>query len=370
MERTARTPDDVMDGATWGVFQEGWREGYGADADHLKTQADIDLCLPAGYCTYTLDPGDHVDNQAEIDDLHTLGIKFADLPWAALGKTAVSTEAEYIGRAWNLGGGLSLTLDREQLLRAACKYGRAVAHLVALYRYLVQALGSRPWELEISVDETLTPTRPEEHWYVAHELKRLGVRWVSLAPRYVGSFEKGVDYIGDLAHFERDFALQVAVARALGPYKLSLHSGSDKFSIYPIASRLAGEYVHLKTAGTSYLEALRAIAQMDAPLFREILRFAVANWERDKASYRVSARMSEVLNPDTLADTALAGVLDQFDARQALHVTFGTVLTQRDAQGRLVFRDRLYGALEDHEEAHYAALEAHIARHLTPFANP
>jgi hypothetical protein len=81
-------------------------------------------------------------------------------------------------------------------------------------------------------------------------LRQLGVRWVSLAPRYNGRFEKGVDYLGDVPPFEKDLAIHAAIAREFGPYKLSLHSGSDKFSIYPAAMRQTRGLVHLKTAGT------------------------------------------------------------------------------------------------------------------------
>ncbi|MBC7316069.1 MAG: hypothetical protein H5T70_06595, partial [Chloroflexi bacterium] len=206
-----------------------------------------------------------------------------------------------------------------------------------------------------------------EHFYIASELQRLGVEWVSLAPRYVGRFEKGVDYIGDLAAFERDFAQHAAIARALGPYKLSLHSGSDKFSIYPIAAHWAGDLIHLKTAGTSYLEALRAVARVEPAFFREILTFALAHYETDRASYHVSGRLERMLRPEALSDGELERALDHFDTRQALHVTFGTVLTARGAGGEFLFRDRLYAVLEEHEEAHYAALESHLARHVAPF---
>ncbi len=214
-----------------------------------------------------------------------------------------------------------------------------------------------------------TPTAPHEHYFVASELKRLGVRWVSLAPRYIGRFEKGVDYIGDLREFEAYFARQVAIAKALGPYKLSLHSGSDKFSIYPLAARLAGNLVHLKTAGTSYLEALRAVAQVDPVFFREILRFAIANYEKERVTYRVSGRLDRMPDPDRLTDSALAATLEQFDTRQALHVTFGAVMTALKADGTYLFRDRLYEVLRSDEEAHYAALEAHILKHIKPFSD-
>jgi tagaturonate epimerase len=358
-----------LDDATWGVFQEGWRVPWGADADHLKTEEDIAAGAAAGYVQFTLDPRDDVDNAPETDSLAVLEQKFAALRWAALETTAADTRRAYLGHCWVLGEGFCLTLTREQLLRAACKYGPAVARLTRLYRYLQRAMGPRPFDVEISVDETDTPTRPAEHLYIAGELKRLGVAWVSLAPRYVGRFEKGVDYIGDLAPFEADFAWHVALARALGPYKLSLHSGSDKFSIYPSAARIAGELVHLKTAGTSYLAALRALARIDPPLFRAILHFAVDYYERDRASYYVSAALSRIPAPDTLNDAALDGLLDLRDVRQVLHVTFGTVLTAADAQGRPLFRERLLAALEGDEEAHYAALEAHITRHLRPFSD-
>jgi len=202
---------------------------------------------------------------------------------------------------------------------------------------------------------------------VASELARLGVRPLSLAPRFVGDFEKGVDYKGDVALLEQTFREHVAIANTLGPYKISIHSGSDKFSVYEVAARCAGGLVHVKTAGTSYLEALRSVALVAPDLFREILAFAFERWDQDRATYHVSADPAKVKRPDELADEELPGVLDQFDGRQLLHVTFGSVLTaSRD--GSYVFRDRLYETLRAHEEEHYAALEKHLRRHAAPFA--
>jgi hypothetical protein len=371
MVRTERTPEQVMDDATWGVFQEGWRQGFGADADHLKTIADADLCADAGFTFYTVDPGDHVDNAASTDATDVLVQKVAALPWDMLQCSPDEMRATYLGRAFDLGSVAVLRFTDETLLRAAAKYSRAVAHTATMYRYLVERMGNagENFELEVSVDETETPTTPEEHFFIAHELKRLGVRWVSLAPRYVGRFEKGVDYIGDLDTFETDLVRHVAIAQELGPYKLSIHSGSDKFSIYPIISRVAGDLVHLKTAGTSYLEALRAIATISPSLFREILHFARERYAEDKASYHVSAEPRRFPDPDGLADGELAQVLDDFDGRQLVHVTFGSVLTMRDESGGYRFRARLLEALAANEEIYSAVLERHIGRHVTPFCS-
>ena len=355
--RTGRSPQEVIDDATWGVFQEGWRKPWGADADHLKNTKDIDVCVAAGYTFFTFDPGDYVDNAAHTAPLGKLRDDFAALPWAELETTVADVQAAYLDRTFIMDDGLALTFTEEALLRAAGKYARAITHVVRLYRHLITQTDN--FELEISVDETETPTSSLEHYFVSSELKRLGVEWVSLAPRYIGRFEKGVDYIGDLDALEADLAQHAAVARTLGPYKLSLHSGSDKFSIYPIFARQTAGMVHLKTAGTSYLEALRAIASVKPALFRDIYRLAFELYEQDRATYHVSAEPDRAPQIENLSDEELPAVLDQFDAREMLHVTFGSALAQ--------FGDPIKEALVVHEEVHYQVLENHFVRHLEPF---
>ncbi len=354
--RTGRSPGEVLDDAMWGVFQEGWREAWGADADHLKTSDDLDSCVTAGYTFFTFDPGNHVDATAHHAPLSELVAKRERLPWQDLDTNPADLESSYLGRSFSLDGGASLTYTDETLWRAAGKYGHAIAHVSRMYRRLVST--TRDFDLEVSVDETETPTSPLEHYFIANELRRLRVRWVSLAPRYLGRFEKGVDYIGDLEEFEADLKVQAAVARTLGPYKLGIHSGSDKFSLYPIFARRAGGLVHLKTAGTSYLEALRAIAGCEPRLFRDIYQLAFDRYAQDRASYHVSADSSLAPPLQSLQDAGLPGVLDQFDAREMLHVTFGSALA--------AYGPRLKASLHAHEDAYSAALVAHFGRHLRP----
>jgi len=367
MDRTGRQPQDVLDDATWGVVQTGFRDGFGADADHLKTDHDIYRCAEAGFTFYTIDPGDHVNNAADALDAGALADAFQALPWDALESSPADARAAAGKVGVGLPDGRRLALDGPALERAAVKYGRAVAHTAALYRHLVERLGRGRFELEVSVDETESPTTPEQHLYVAAELARMGVQWVSLAPRFVGRFEKGVDYIGDLEELERTFIEHLAIARAFGNYKISLHSGSDKFSVYRMTARHGGERIHVKTAGTSYLEALRVLAACEPDLFREILAFARERYVTDKATYHVSADLAKVPPPDGLDPAALAALLDDFDARQVLHVTYGSVLTADDGQR---FRGRLLAALQTHEEAYAEALHRHIGRHLAPFVEP
>jgi hypothetical protein len=363
MTRTQRSPEEVLDCATWGVLQEGFRQGFGADADHLQKLENIDATVAAGFVMFTVDPGLHVENAANKLGKAALEMKVAALDFETLAISPGDLKGLYVGRTFALRGGAAISFDESTFGRAAVKYGNAVAHTVRMFRHLKE-VARGPVELEVSVDETESPTSPAEHYYFAAELRRLGVEWVSMAPRFVGRFEKGVDYIGDLEAFRRSFAAHVAVMRTLGPYKMSIHSGSDKFSIYPIVAELTQGLVHLKTAGTSYLEALRAVATIDPPLFREILDFARERYQTDKASYHVSARLDNVPAAAGVKDGGLAALLEDFDTREALHVTFGSVLTADEGRR---FRGRLLAALRQREEVYYDALVRHMTRHIAPF---
>lgn len=355
MTRTKRTPQEVMDDATWGAFEAGWRETVGADADHQKTVHDLDSCADAGFTLFTIDPGEHVDDSAHHASAGELEARVAALPWAELETTQPDFE-RYVAQTFELEE-RSLVLTREDVLRAAAKYGRAVLHVTRMYRHLDSK--GVPFELEVSVDEIETPTSHAEHAVVASELKRLGVAWISLAPRFVGRFEKGVDYLGDLQKLKRDLAGHGALARTLGPYKLSLHSGSDKFSVYPLIAEATSGLVHLKTAGTSYLEALRVVAMHAPELFREILALGRERFLDDRASYHISAELERVPEADAPQDHELATLLDQDDARQLLHVTFGSALDH--------YKGALLEVLSTHEATHYKALEQHFGNHLAPF---
>lgn len=350
--RTGRTPQQVMDEAMWGVFQNGWQAAWGADADHQKTTDDLDQFIAAGYTFYTIDPGEFVDNDAESDDLETLRAKVERLDWGVLASDPNQLRQAYL-QSWSP---LNLEMDEYTLLKAAAKYGKAIVHTVTMARHLMTRLTA--FDLEMSVDETDIPTSFAEHLYIVSELKRLQIPVVSIAPRFIGRFEKGVDFIGDLPELDRNIAGHAAIQNHYGrTYKLSLHSGSDKFSVYPIAMRHTDGLIHLKTAGTSYLEALRILAAKKPSLFRDLLDFACARYETDRATYHVSAELAHM--PKNILDDELPDLLDHFDARQILHVTFGSVLNY--------YRELLQTVLRQYEVDYHAGLKCHFDKHLQPF---
>jgi hypothetical protein len=356
--RTGRMPQGVVDDAMWGVFEAGWREAWGADGDHLKTLADIEPFVKAGYTFYTIDPSDHVDGNAETDSLEALEEKATALPWDTLQSSLEDARQRFLQTVQL--DSLSLTFDEPTLLKALVKYGAAVAYTRQMADKLRSLISDGAFELEMSVDETSTTTSLHEHFYIASELRRLNVPFVSLAPRFVGRFEKGVDYIGDLTELDQNIAGHAAIMRHFGnTYKLSLHTGSDKFGVYPIAVRHTGGLVHLKTAGTSYLEALRMIATVDPTLFREILDFAREHYENDRKTYHVSAELSKVPPAASLSDAHLPDLLNQFDARQVLHVTFGSVLDHFGGQIRHI--------LKTHTALYHDYIKSHFDKHLRAF---
>jgi hypothetical protein len=363
MTRTNRTAEEVMEAARSALASANFTDPWGADADHLKTREDVQVTTKAGFCFFTIDPSEHVENSAD-------GMGEAELV-AAVAKQnqdgiygGQSVESLYEGKAFSVEGG-DLTFDRESLLRAAVKYGRAVAHCQKMAGYIDEANQDRLYEIEVSVDETDSPTSALEHLFFALELRRRGVTVVSLAPRFIGEFEKGIDYKGDLKAFEASLKQHVAIAREMGPYKISIHSGSDKFSIYPIIGRVCGNLLHVKTAGTSYLEALRVVARVDTPLFREIVDYSGGRFPEDKASYHISVTDADVPGLLKSADDQLEQVfLNEDKGRQVLHVTFGSVLTKGTAASGRTFKDAVMEILHGNADLHAEVLEKHLGKHL------
>ena len=355
MGRCHRTPRDVLDDATWGAFQAGWTDPVGGDADHLEALDDIDEAAAAGFAFYTLDPKAVVDPEAEHADPAVIRQKVEGLDWAGLESDLATFTRSYVGQRVALEHE-AIELDEESVLRAMAKYGPSLAHSMAMYRRLMEK--GVDCEVEFAVDETDYPTKPAEHIVVVRELQRLGLDFVSFAPRFVGSFEKGVEYLGDLDELARDFEVHAEIARALGPYKLSLHSGSDKYSTYPLIAEATRGLVHLKTAGTSWAEALRVIAANDPDLMREVLALALDSFEANRKSYHLSCDPSRI--PTDPTDEQVGRLMDVVDSRQVLHVGYGAVLEE--------FGPRLYRVWNHNEEQHYRVIADHFVKHLSPFS--
>ncbi|MHB8852726.1 MAG: tagaturonate epimerase family protein [Ignavibacteriaceae bacterium] len=367
LSRTNRTPDDVLDSAVWAVFQEGYKDGFGADADHLKTTKDIDLMVKAGYKTFTIDPSDYIMNRVSSIKKLDLMKKVLDLQWNEFQDSSANLIARYEGKKFIFSSEYSLNPSLYEILEACLKYNRALIHIKNICDYLGKTYPHHDHEIEVSIDETDTITTPFEHFFIVNELKRLNVNFVSLAPRFVGYFEKGIDYKGDIEVFKKEYLKHLAIAKYFGFYKISFHSGSDKFVVYNAVAEINEGFVHIKTAGTSYLEALKVVAIKDPNLFREILDFAAGLYETEKKTYHVSADMEKIKPANEYKNEELEKLFESNDVRQALHVTYGRVLTEKDEKSELIFRDRIYDCLIKNEELHYTVLVKHFQRHMNPF---
>ena len=363
MARTQRTADQVMAAAVDSLRDLGYDQPWGADADHLKTPDDVRVTADAGFVFFTIDPSDHVDQQADGYDPAQLDERYQAPPWID----------QYRDQSVSIPEGPTIEFDLTSLKRAAVKYGRAIQAAVELADVIKQTAHDRgqDYEIEVSVDETDQPTTLIEHYIIADQLTKHGVKLVSLAPRFIGELEKGVDYIGDVAALESSLADHAAIARHLGDYKLSLHSGSDKLSMYPALARATRGKFHVKTAGTSYLEALRVVAQHRPALFRQIVDFSRDRYETDKATYHVHATLADAPPSGDIADDheLVAHYLGHWSqipdgrgftqpGRQVLHCTFGSVMT--DPQ----LGPQILDVLKTHPDTHRDILADHFARHL------
>ncbi|MFP4376479.1 MAG: tagaturonate epimerase family protein [Spirochaetales bacterium] len=352
LDFTARSFGDVVADTAFQIFQEGVTSGYGADGDHLKTIPDIDRALAYHMPMVTLDLTEVMRpevadwSDAEVSDA------FATLPSEFRARVA----NDYADKTIELET-TNVTLDAATARRCAVMYGDALALTERVNAHLKQRTGDK-YDLEISVDETTTPTLPSHHYFISRELERRGVTVSSLAPRFIGDFQKAIDYIGEIPTFTEQFRVHAEIARATGGYKVSVHSGSDKFSVYPIVGEETQLRLHLKTSGTSWLESLRTIAQTDPELYRLMHQRAFDYFPEASKSYHITADLSTIAPLEKQADAELSAYLDHAACRQLLHISYGGLL--RDPE----VRERYFPALHRYEGAHYANLARHMGKHL------
>ncbi|MFM7845169.1 MAG: tagaturonate epimerase family protein [Planctomycetota bacterium] len=246
-------PQSVQDAARRAVQELGWSRPWHVDADHIRLET-VDRFLPCSDF-FTIDVADSIGQPASASDVEAF----------------VASHPELIGTLHIPGIDEPLTTTREMVTRIAAKYLLAVQDAGKIYRHIVAAKGEEQIIAEVSMDETDAPQTPPELLVILAALADQRLRLQTIAPKFTGRFNKGVDYVGDLPQFEREFNADLAViAHAIQQYglptnlKLSVHSGSDKFSLYPIIRRAlqrTGAGVHLKTAGTTWLEELIGLAE-------------------------------------------------------------------------------------------------------------
>lgn len=345
---TGRSFPEVIADAAFGVLQEGYRNGYGADGDHLKTPEEIRYALDSGCSMITLDCSEHIDVSAASLSDGEAAAAYDRLPK----ETRQHYEAAYLGKTLPAAGALSPA----ELHRIVLTFHRAILHAVECRRYM-EARGGAEADFELSIDETLTVTTPAEHFVIASELQRAGIRPDSVAPHFTGTFEKGVEYAGDLKSFVGDLAVHQRIAEHFG-YKLSLHSGSDKFSVFSAMGRVTGGNMHVKTAGTNWLEALAVVAEKDPALYRRAQKYAIRHRPEAEKYYHVSTDVSQIPDIDLMNDAYLPEYLRLPAARQTMHIAYGILLAQP------WFRDAFFSLLDREEEVYYARLRDHIARHI------
>ncbi len=355
---TGRTYDDVLAAASWAVFQEGYRKGFGADGDHLKTAGEVRMAIDKGFTMITLDCSEHIDNKVVSLSESEVEQKYAEIPE----KDRKALEEKYLGREFHVGDGFTIKFDAPEFKRTVLVYWKAIKYTIDIYNNIIKTCG-RSIDFEMSIDETLTSTTPASHFLVASELIAGGVEITSLAPRFCGEFQKGIDYMGDIEQFRLEFSQHVKIAEHFG-YKISVHSGSDKFSVFPIVGSVTRGKYHLKTAGTNWLEAVRIIAEKNPALFRRMHKFALENLAEARKYYHISADTGKIPDIDGMEDSELPKLLDMDDSRQVLHITYGLILQEKDSSGAYTFRDEFFDTLSKYENEYYEALRRHIGRHL------
>ena len=245
-------PSSVLAAAREAVQALGWKGGWHVDADHIRLET-VDRFLPHSDF-FTIDVADSIGQPAATEAVTA----FVDRHPELVGSIVIPQ----IDRPF--------VTTREEVARVAGKYLLAVQDAGKIYRHIAEKKGD-DFIAEISMDETDAPQTPPELLIILAAIADEKIPVQTIAPKFTGRFNKGVDYVGDLAQFEQEFHDDLAViAFAIERYglpanlKLSVHSGSDKFSLYPIIRRTLPKFsagLHIKTAGTTWLEELIGLAE-------------------------------------------------------------------------------------------------------------
>ena len=318
-------PSDQRAAADRAIRMSGWDGPYHVDADHIGL-ATVDRFAP--HCDFfTLDVADFIGKVAEPAAVEAFLARHKDLPSTA---------------------GLPAALDLAAMRAAANRYLFAVGEAAKTYRRICELRGGDDFVTEVSMDETETPQSPAELAVILAALADEGVPVQTLAPKFSGRFNKGVDYVGDIAAILKEFEADVRVAKwasaALGlpkSLKLSIHSGSDKFSLYEGVGRIIrkeGAGLHLKTAGTTWLEEIVGLADSGGDglaMAKEVYRAAYESIDECIAPYATVVDIDRAKLPapsevDGWEGRALVGALRHVKSdkrfnpsmRQLVHVAF------------------------------------------------
>ncbi len=273
-------PSSVRAAAEAAVKKLGWKKPWHVDADHIRLET-VDRFIPFSDF-YTIDVADSIGKPAKPEDVK----QFAD------------KHPELVGRVEIPGVDGGVKISRADVERTANKFLFACQEAGVIYRHIEKAKGTGKFITEVSMDETDKPQTPDELLIILAAIADNGIPIQTIAPKFTGRFNKGVDYVGDVAQFEKEFnddlcVIKFAVAKYGLPdsLKLSIHSGSDKFSIYAPMRRAVKKHnagLHLKTAGTTWLEEVIGLAEAGGEglaLAREIYASALEHIDELCAPY-------------------------------------------------------------------------------------
>ena len=286
-------PASVRIAADNAVKSADWKGNYYVDADHINLKT-VDLFMDSSDF-FTLDVADFIGEKAQKNEITQF----------------VKGNLIYCGNLNIPGIENPLIISEESIKKIAERYLYAVKEAGRIYRHIEQKKGKGNFITEVSMDETDLPQTPEELLFILSAIAKEGVPVQTIAPKFTGRFNKGVDYVGDLEKFDKEFNDDICVITwAVKKFdlpvnlKLSVHSGSDKFSIYPsirknIRKHNAG--VHVKTAGTTWLEELIGLAESGSEgleLAKEVYSSALNRYEELAEPYATVINIDRTKLPD------------------------------------------------------------------------
>ncbi len=357
---SGRQWSDVMGDSCFGVLREGYRSGFGADADQLTSEAEVEAAAAAGFVRFTLNLTGEVASVQGLDR-QALSHRFVQVEQEVPG--ADQWRKRYLGRGFELSLGFTrqtVMFDERTFLVTMVQYAPVWQRFTELVAHVQSCTRGRPFEVELALFATDEQTTPEAHLFLALEATERGLPLHGVAPRFVGRFARCVPYKGSVTKLARNVAMHAAVARLADNHRIAIHSGSDKFAILGALAEATDGNFYLKTSGTSLVEALRVVASEERELFAAICEAALTTLREGSALFDLNIDPGKLPSPETLDDDELVGYFLETDhGRHLLCETWAQTLGANSA-----FRPRLLALLAHHEERHFSYVQEHVEKHV------
>ncbi len=359
VRQSGRTWSDVLADAAWGVWREGWKQGFGAEAEDLRTREDVEAAAAGGFVRFSLNLSEllvpvHGKSKMELSQ-HYVAL---EREWPVVSEW----RKRHLGQGYTLSYGTlreNFIFDERTFFQVAVRLGKVIQQAVELSAIIRSATRGRPHEIAVDLRHSARPIAPAEHLFLALELAHHGVRLAGFVPQLPMEFVDGIDYVKNPGKLVKRLTKHCYLAAQFGGHSVGLPGAGDKLSLLPKLKDSCPD-VSIKMCRTFTIEGLRVLARKAPELFEKVVVKARTEFDSKEESRPAIVDAGHIPLPSSLRPEEIEK--EYFDTREGRLLLGASFEADSGAAQRL--RSQMNDILCQYEELHFAAVEGHARKHL------